>query len=327
MRKIVITIILTLLTAKASAFFGCFDEGYRTSPCYTGYERWCEPKKVEPRCGWFLFAEFLYWRVHEGGLFYGPGMFEQVTDDCGCVTTEVVEDASKHPKNFSWNPGFRIGLGQLHTWNCWDFEAYWTHINGHASGKMDSDNHTRWNLQFNVVDAFFIRDFKAQHLLFSPIFGLRGAFISQKQKSHEVDIMNVPNDTFTINVCQDNKQHFNGVGPLIGLWTEIDFCHCFKAYAEVSGAAIFGKFTVNCKEKGSFLDVQNCSNCRKHPRNCQFVVDAAAGFGWEPCFCRDRIDLLLSIGYEYHQYFDHNYLGCSGDLTLQGLTCSAKISY
>lgn len=323
MKKIIATLIAVVMTSPACAFFGFFEDVCCEVPCFTEYQRAAPPKPL-PICSFYLFGDFLYWYVNEEGLSFGPAVF---VDEplCYDITTKVHHETNKGLK-YEWDPGVRVGFGKHHAWNSWDFEAYWTYITSHASRTIDRSNHAHWHLQYNTVDAYFFQNFHARCFSFTPFAGIRAAFIQQKFRTQIHDKLITEGETFLSCVRQKNRQFFNGVGPQIGIETNFNFCNCFNVYGEVSGAAIFGRYSVKCHERDTVDRVPSCRDCHRNPNNCLFAFDAAAGLDWKPCLCYN-IDLLLSIGYEYHRYFDTNFIGCKGDLYLQGLTLGANVNF
>lgn len=329
MKKILIAIVATLLTTDVSAYCEFFKElcCITTPPtCYPKYENPCYKEPCIPRCGWFIDAEFLYWSVEEEGLNYGPSIIKEVVID-NVITTEFTKITDKKLSS-SWNPGFRIGVGKDNAWNSWDLEVLWTSMNSHKHARIDDDNFMHWDLHFNTVDGLFIRDFRYCMIDFRPYAGVRGAFICQKAHIFDVDtFITLGGESIPIIVDQNNKQNFTGVGPLLGVRGEFGFCHCFSVYGEVSGSALFGRFRVKCSERDTIIDISNRTNSHRNPCRCLGVLDAGGGVTWDTSFCKNMIGLELFVGYEYHRYFNQDFIGDEGDLILQGLTIGAQTSF
>lgn len=326
MKKLLIAVIAILVSTDISAYCGPFKElCCVTTPvkCHEKYENLCYKEPCSPMCGWFIDAEFLYWNINQRGLTYGPSIVREILVD-SVITTEFSKITEKQISS-QWQPGFRIGVGNERAWNSWDVEIYWTNINSSTTSRIDDNNSLKWDFNFNTIEGYFIRDFRYAMIDFRPYAGVRGAFIGEKAHIFDLDtFIPLVGAPIPVIVDQHNKQNFTGIGPLLGLKAEFTFCHCYSVYANVSGSALFGRFRVKCSQRDTIRELTDRSDTHRNPCRCQGVLDAGAGFSWGSTFYKDRIALVMSVGYEYHCYFNHDFIGNDGNLTLQGLTISAK---
>ncbi len=53
------------------------------------------------------------------------------------------------------------------------------------------------------------------------------------------------------------------------------------------------------------------------------------GVSWQryTCLCQHTLNTVIKLGWEHSQWFDHNAVNDSGDLTFDGLTLSAQIQF
>ena len=309
----------------------------------------------------FLRADVLYLRAQEGGFNCGclPDTINNYIGSDQQFLTKTLGE-SKDPR-FKWNAGFRLGAGYTFEEQSWDVGAYWTHYqttNGHGNNGSSSgsnslpstptiatpttassseSDHFHWNLNFNVIDLLFSRDFYAGCFTFKPILGVRFAQIHQHVKA----ATRVVNNTFNGSGSLDdtpvgapailygldhNKQKFRGVGPVFGLEGIWDVGCGWSLFAGVAVSTLYGRF--DSKFEGSDVYLNGTNICNQHTRSnsCQFATDAALGVRWKMCYCED-IDVTFQLALEQHRYFDHNRLGDYGDLCLDGGSFSASVSY
>lgn len=294
----------------------CYAQGLCAGTSTCGPKTCCLPGF----CGQgFIEGEFLYWRAYQGGLA------ECVSDVNADATTQNGQVISrfrekKNDPHFQWQPGYRVGVGFLSD-SCWDIAAYWTDFHSHAHGHHSCALRQRWKLDFQVVDLLVGYKFcMPSCFTFRPFIGVRGAKIDQSVKACRL------NAFLCSRVREHNKEQFSGVGPLLGIAANMNLGCGFSLYADAATSILYGNFNVNSRKFDHFRGGASCSRSRQHLNSYQTVFDAALGIAFERCICGNR-RLILKLGAEHHCYFDFNRLGSCGDLSLDGGTFSATISF
>ena len=131
------------------------------------------------------------------------------------------------------------------------------------------------------------------------------------------------------------KTKFCGVGiqgGLGGFWA----LGCgFGLYTDISGGLVYGR----AKTRGRFLNLAviggSLVDLEVQTRNKQWVtrpnVDFAIGLDWD--YRWDCYLISLNLGWEYHHYFEQNFLRAAeinsdrGDLSLHGLTAGINFQF
>ena len=278
---------------------------------------------------WSLGVDFLYWHIRECGLPFGPYTFVEGETLNGTELGLVCQERS-HP-NFRWNPGVRINLGYA-CGEKWRVSAHWTNIYGKADKSLGLRGSTHWQLNYNDLDLRLAKDFYAYDVLyncsetlFTPYVGLRAAWIHQKQRNCTVAFVHTQQANESLNVIQNNRSHYGGVGPELGLDFEWLIRSGWSVYANLAGAVLFGRFNVTYHEKYTDANATNEDKFRKHRSPCQPIFDAALGVRWRGCFF-DR-NFLAQLGLERHQIFNQNQITRHGDLYLQGVTLGMGVEW
>lgn len=252
------------------------------------YQNYCVPG-TGPSCNkLWIGGDLLYWRAIEDGL--------------GCDPIEI------HDR---WHLGFRAGLGIYNNNTNWSLDAYWTHFNedtdGHQKGCRRQKNDAHWQLNYNVLDAFFsLKCCQSTCFTLNPFIGVRYAQIDQKLR------------TETHNKKRDNRltdtQKFRGVGPEVGVSADYDIGCGFSLYGNAAGAILYGSYHLKCEE---------CK--RNRLTTCQSVLDVGLGIRTQLRLC--AWSPVIQLGWEHHRYFDYNHIGCSSDLCLDGVIFSGSLDF
>lgn len=314
---VTMTALLTSAVCHAQGYDGYYPSyGNSADCCYQAPE--CAPTCAPACCAeYFIRADLLYLRAYEGGLeVCGPSESSDVINTDGSVTSAFrgkVDDL-----NFKWDPGYRIGAG--YRTNSWDVELYWTHLYSKAD-RHGHEHSARWNLNFDVVDFLIGSDFYSSDCFtVRPYIGVRGARIRQRLHSFASET-----DRGTTDIAR-NRERFNGVGAITG-FDAIWKLNCgLSLYADAAISCLYGRYRVRLDEAHTFPNAEDFCESRKHLQAVALVLDSAAGIRWEKCFC-DNKRFMLSLGVEQHRYFDHNRMGCYGDLCLTGVVLSGGFGF
>lgn len=306
-----------------------------------------------PRCGCdtgcnsgfldsFAFrADFLWWRACEEGLDLGT--VENVVTNTGTATPirSTVENSSRSKKpNFKYDPGFRIGIANHCSCDCWDFAVNWTHFHTKAkvSGPSAGDiidgstffsdwervvgaNPTaargRYALNLDLVDIEFGRKFYVSNcFVLRPEFGLRVARIHQ---TYRVDSVGTgPTTDVLANYRSEvkSRSNFLAVGPRVGLDVELHFCNGIALFGCAAGSIVFGKFDNHSRElfadnttvtAAAVAEVNYDQSSTGH-RCSRTITDLAFGIKWDHCFewCNRSHPVTVAFAWEHHAFYDMN---------------------
>lgn len=340
MRQIKIALATLVITSIGS--IQCCNSSTSSTICVES----CDP---DPCCScknghFFVDANLLYLRAIEGGL----SSWCDSTDINNANENDIVISRLKgkaHDPKFKWNLGFRLGGGYKFADSNCGIGVYWTHYNSHTHGDKSHRNEHKWKINFDVVDILYGCKFDLSNcFVLTPFGGLRYAKIDQKLRTNFINTItdiegSTPSSSFSnisslkgsvnevLTKSKGNiKEEFSGIGPLIGVEGSWDIKCGFSLYGNISVSLLYGIFHVRSKQADVFETGKNINHLRKHIEACQAVVDAGFGIRWKTCFCNDRF-LILQLGLEQHQYFNHNRFCNYGDLSLNGVALSISHEY
>lgn len=266
---------------------------------------------------WIFNGDLLYWRALQNGL------------NCEC---------SSGIKNHEWNLGYRIGIEKDFACSCWDTAIEWTHFNcntkqGHKHVQDSSSherNHSKWKLDFNTVDVSIGRDFEINSCAaLRPYFGLRGVWVDEKLFDHQESLQTSTLTETFVTADRHKKSEFWGVGPQLGLEFDWALGCGLGFYGNISAGVLYGNFHIKSREKDTFTNPTETFSCKNHHdcEACEAVADAELGFSWKQCVFCNKVNLEIRLGWEHHQYFDHNKFGGYGDLCLDGAVISLRLGF
>jgi len=280
-------------------------------------------------------ADFLWWRACEEGLNLGTEEYVQVSDVER--STVVNRSHSKRP-NFKYDPGFRIGLSNNCSCDCWDFAVNWTHF--HTKAKVHGVSDTegivtffsdweriaginperaagRYSLNLDLVDIEFGRKFYVSNcFILRPDFGLRVARIHQTYRAtSDTTSGGSGEDVFNYVTDVKSRSNFLAVGPRVGLDVELRFCGGFALFGQAAGSIVFGKFDNHSRE--NYLDTVSAGpvigeltyEARSSAHRCsRTITDLAFGIKWDRCYewCNRCHPVSIAFAWEHHAFYDMN---------------------
>lgn len=342
-------IVLALFSTSVCSLYANISEYYPSTEC-------CEDFNCFDECSRFFFhADLLYWKARQEGLDFSLETTRETSTTT--ITTGGDTEISRnkfndHSFNFDWRTGFRIGGG--YNFRCgWILAADWTHYQGHAKGHGHDhglNSSGRWKLHYDVLDVIALSPYLCPNFCFDWNFfgGLRAARIDQKLHTHE-EFLSISTTTSTtgtsttVNTGLENffdKTDFRGIGPQIGLQAAWCLGKGFSLCGNLGGAILYSHyrarynassdFTETFSGTTTFVDITHSKSHEKtNIRTCQTVADFGLKICWERDFClwNHETALLLELGWEHHQWFDHGQIAENGDLTFDGLVFSGTILF
>jgi hypothetical protein len=285
-------------------------------------------------------ADFLWWRLSAEGL--DLGVEETVTSTTSPVApprATVINRARTKRPNFKYDPGFRIGLINHCSCDCWDFAVNWTHYHTKAkvNGASDVANGVsffsdwerviganpdvargRYSLNLDLVDLEFGRKFYVSNcFILRPQFGLRFARINQSYRV--VSEANGTQTTILTNFSSAVKAHsdFLSVGPRVGLDVELDIGCGLSLFGCAAGSIVFGKFddhareiyTDNTNVVGTEIGSYTYEAKSSTHRCSRTITDLAFGVKWVRCleWCNRSHPVSLAFAWEHHGFYNFNH--------------------
>ncbi len=302
-------------------------------PCFKTDDPGCFPFCPPTYCPGvaYLFADALYLRAEEGGLSgCGPACIIDEIDQDGFSKTRVLRHSrAPHPK---WDWGYRVGAGLRFCESPWAISAAWTHFEqGTQSLNCEEFNPTKWKLDLNYVDALLDYRLCLTSTIRLKFFGgARGALFKQHVRTNftnHIITFQLPTPTtecFFTSHC--SKQHFKGVGGLVGVEGNWDFGCGFNLFANGDVGCMYGRYNTKLFTSELTGSTTFITDHSRRQQACQFFIDATFGLRWKVCLC-DNIKLTFQLGVEQHTFFNHNYIGDNGNLSLYGGTAGLNLEY
>lgn len=318
-----------------------------------------EPARIEVKCGWDVFADasFIYWQPQQENM------------ELGISNTVPFPSLSTHgiqgkviDMNFEYKPGFKVGLGMNFGYDSWDAHTEYTWLHGrdtvsssgpgtvggnvlslqgsaYHGGNAFNTGEGTWRFKFDFLDAEMARSYYVgKKLSFRPYFGLRGAWIRQKYKTHYVN-----NGTTVEGTDQDwtvrNQSVSWGIGPRAGIGTNWMLGRGFRVYGDAIADILYTRYNLNERETdpASSAWAQNVS--QHHIDYLRTHVDLELGIGWGSYFNNNKwhVDLSASYGFQtffsqnMFRHYDNGVVGYStvpnGNLYIQGLTAQLRTDF
>jgi hypothetical protein len=297
-----------------------------------------------------VIGEFLYWKPYEGGTEFA---IQHPLTSTYLSPPSIFVDATSKSMQFSYDPGFRVGLVWHMPYDHWKMTGSYTflHARSHTliEGKLfpqflmqtsviDPPNAilnatsatARWHLHYQVLDVSIGREQQfCKSLLWVPYFGAKGALVHQKFRfdyvSGEEDAFS--GETSTVRA----KNDFDGVGMMGGVKADWVLGKGFRFLAHTSGALLWGRFATN--------NIQPLEGVSLEGTFHELIPTMTwmGGFAWGHKWRCGYVQ--LSVGWEMQYWWRQNqlpqfidssigtYQRVSEDLMLQGGIASAQVSF
>lgn len=280
---------------------------YPTSnPCYT--DDCCED------IGFEIYGDYLYWAARKCDLDYA------LPYDGTFTIGEVYQ------VNPSWDSGFRVGLtkdccpfmfGATYTWYHPVANSSVVNADGDLAGTFMIDAITvvnqadiqlaraDWNLTYNTLDLLVGYQFCTTPCFNAAILaGFRAAFINQHFNvlySDEQDLTSPTADADLINM----SNRLNGYGLDVGLNASYALSRCIEVFGTASIDVLAGhfdrRFIYTVIEDGGTIEnvgIDLTDSCIRSVGVCNIKL----GLTYIARIC--NFDTSLSIGYEFHNWFN-----------------------
>lgn len=199
-------------------------------------------------------------------------------------------------------------------------------LQDHSVSHRNEFTNVHWQLDFDTGDLIVGQSFYPSSFAITPFGGIRYARITQKLRLKSVGTLKDTEGTSFIFGAQHHRQRYWGLGLLLGLGANWDLGCGFGAFGSVDGVALRGHLTARCQD--SLMQMGTIDYYIDQTRRLAWLygLDVAAGISFDQCLC-DDLHITFKFTLEHHGYFDFNKMGCSGDLSLDGVAFSTVLSY
>lgn len=309
------------------------------------------------------YTSFIWWKAYLQGLNYATsGSADNNT--FVPVGTNVNEGVTARP-NFSFKPGFKLGLGGPCLHDGWDVRGDYTWLGGSGmnsgisaktnsglvslfnitfpDGLVKSVNARRANSsfsqQFNIADfelgrSFFI----SPNLILRPHLGMKTAWI---QESVRFNYTVAPNNaTFTYNSVTQTvvtasmirDQNMWGLGVRTGLNGDWKFNRNFGFYGKCALSALWSDFHVKSRDLTGATGTGVTTNLNTHQSVIQVtpVIETAFGLAYTAWTSDENYRFMVRGSWEQQAWLNMNHMTrtqLNGNLTMQGFTLDFNFTF
>lgn len=346
-----------LLLLSAFSLQAWDDYGECSEPCYPHPEHFS------------IYGEGLYWVAEEENLPFvlETKAFEDFT------TTPNNLNFKDQEKRFGAlkTPGFRVGIGAMIPYTAWTSDVRWTHLSGlkqkSVHGTLTSPSpvadfdffvpilspvatvalrvvHGHWRLGVDTIQWTLGKSFDyCDSGQIRPFAGFKYDRIGQKVRIHGIKDVQIFATDALVTTNIKLRSRYVGGGILVGTHANLNMGLGFGIYSELALGLTYGYYDVKGEQFSTATGNATPQNLKDKIKTFDHTgrgnVDFAIGLDWRytflTCDSLTPIELILRVGYDYHQYFNQNFLyssvlggiSCGGDLILQGLTFGGGISF
>ncbi len=307
----------------------------------------------------FITGDFIYWTARIDNLSY-------VMTGVGNNITSVGKGSTKYP-DWSWNPGFKAGIGLNLPHDSWDVCAEYTWYYSSASNASNAGGNGmlpawniansntliqnndsivqargEWGIHFYAIDVSLGRNyFISRFLTLRPFVGFKGSWIDQNYSV----LYNIETTAIDTSLKMENNQDYWGVGLRSGLKTAWHIDPSWSLYGDFALATLWSQFEITRKDirtdgrnpgVGSPpLDTPITSiHVEDNFHTIKSVLECGVGLRGEWWFFESRYHFMVQAGWEEQLWINHNNFekvhvvqADHGDLILQGFTIKLRFDF
>jgi len=302
----------------------------------------------------YLVADFIYWKVQEDGL-------DHAQKGVGVTTNPVTSKGKVYEPDFSFEPGFRVGLGLNLAHDGWDLLLRYTWINTHVIDTASVDPalerleplwthaseslflgglqqaRSDWDLHTSVLDFEWGRNYYiSRFLTLRPFFGLKGFWLNQDYLLDYTGFLDPARTTFGESKVHSGQDSW-GFGIRFGTQTAWYFSHHWSVYADLALTAAWTKFDLERRDR-VLIAATNTDAEVVHLDYDRYamtpIMELGIGLRWEMWFNDDSYHALIQAGWEEQLWWGFNRLyridvpyAVGGNLQYQGLTMKFQFDF
>ena len=307
----------------------------------------------------FITGDFIYWTARTDNLSY-------VMTGVGNNITSVGKGSRKYP-DWSWNPGFKVGIGLNLPHDSWDIGAEYTWFyssasntsNGSGNGMLPTwdiantsalmqSNQSivkaqgEWDIHFSTIDVSLGRNyFISRFLTLRPFVGFKGSWIDQDY-SVQYDLETTVIDT---SLKMENDQDYWGIGLRSGLKTAWHIDPSWSLYGDLALGTLWSQFNITRRDTRTDSRNPGVGNppldtsitaiyVEDDFHTIKGVLEFGMGLRGEWWFFENRYHFMIQAGWEEQLWINHNNFENTqvaqadhGDLVLQGLAIKLRFDF
>lgn len=307
--------------------------------------------RVKTNDGWDLGidASFIYWYTSQDNM-----------DIAYIPATAPATTGQVAYQNFSWEPGFKVGLGlgTNHDDWCLNAEYTWLHqnkttgtfvaptgqfwhptdwFNGQIGelGTTYTDVSSKWNMKLDLLDIGGSRPFyQGKMLTIIPSGGFRALWIRQSMGIN-MSSATLPLEAASMNATANSW----ALGAKGGVTTHWMVWKGARIEGTVNASLLYTRYTtLNHSETDSGAPAALTSFASNNNMGCiRPTIDMGLGLGYGGYFFKNKCFLDLVARYDFNYFWEQNVMRefalqtngtatTAGDLMLQGLTLTLSLA-
>lgn len=292
----------------------------------------------------YFVGSFIYWQPRLQDFTTTA----QQTAIVGSQTTATV----KSP-NFSYAPGFKLGIGYKFKPDGWDLFVNWTWIHArpknswHAKSAafqtfvpplslpfplppLATDVSTRGKITFNSLDLELGKRFLVlKNVSLRPFGGLKTAWFKYRFNTTFDGVVSQTDASVLTNVVDTSKDRVWGIGPRAGLNSRWIFGRSnFAFVANAAASLLWERFRP--KASATFTDdgVAGGVILKENIKEFKPSAELFVGFDWGACVSKE-VFINLSAGYEVQYWWDQIMMPTVSPKAydMHGLTTSLRLDF
>ena len=204
----------------------------------------------------------------------------------------------------------------------------------------------RVSLHLNTIDLLLYTEFCPQcYFAMQPFVGLKTAWIDQRFSINANGGSSLgPPFTFVVDDAISMENNFWGIGPKMGVDATWPILCGFSLIGNVDFSILYGQFTITQNENVLFSNEAEPTTYLDITDNkftlSRINIGLLLGLRWEKSFYCNRYHFYLESAWENQYFLGQNQLmrftddqnpgtnvAVQGDLTIQGLTITAGLSF
>jgi len=311
----------------------------------------------------YFTVDFIWWKSVLGGSEYAyTGVVDGIAGGSVPVGASTGEGRVQK-QGFTFQPGFKVGLGANFDHDGWDLYAQYTNLisqketndlepsagvgartipqimtnNAFADNVtlplLDSD--CKWKQSFSVIDLELGRDyFISRSLTLRPSAGLKTAWITEQSKINYAPVTTYSDaqQNSLTNSLLTYRQNMWGIGIRTALNAGWHFTKNWAMYNDFAFTALWSDFHIHQKQNltGTTFGQQTTVHTHESLQTVIPVLEAGLGFSYITWWDCSRYRFEFRAGWEEQIWLDFNHymtLGGTGNLSLHGLTLKAMVNF
>jgi hypothetical protein len=328
------------------------DQGHEMSKCQMmcAYSAPAAIKLGDSSWDVYATASFIYWQAQQENMEIGMISQNDPEAKTGALTfpfdTSYVNNITITQPNFTYRPGFKVGLGMTFDWDGWDGYAEYTWFHGSigsgvrplpaetattpppngqylypiqgASGGFSllyfQSADQSWSLKMDFLDVSLARSYySGMKLSVRPFFGARGAWIRQNLTTLYSGSTTYANISGHQSSAESDYSSSWGVGPRAGFESNWMVGHGLRIIGNGAADVLYTRYHTHSDLQLFYIDAAHAANPITSnsavAQNIDYLrthLDLEMGFGWGMYFDNNNWHVDLSATYGFQVFWDQN---------------------